>query len=79
MQINEQTSFIYRDFYDYARLIFFNHRGLGYILDSCFDDEKDEYDANYSIYVTQPMDYPDLQRLRTWTDNELKAHKNWSS
>jgi hypothetical protein len=41
----------YRDFYDLPRLILAaDQESRFWILDSDFDDEQDEYSANYNVY-----------------------------
>lgn len=41
----------YRDFYDLPRLILAaDQESRFWILDSDFDDERDEYSANYNVY-----------------------------
>ena len=41
----------YRDFYDVPRMLIVNHRGLKLLLDSPFDQLKDEYSPVYQVYL----------------------------
>ncbi len=43
--------FRYIDFYDVPRTLAVRHRGTLFLLQSAFDDELDDYDSNYSVYV----------------------------
>jgi len=45
------VAFRYADFYDVPRLIFFDHLHAHYLLQSLFNDEKDDYEENYSVYA----------------------------
>jgi hypothetical protein len=45
------TSFQYVEFYDYPRYIVLNHRGKLVLLQSAFDDERDDYPDEYTVYL----------------------------
>ena len=55
---------VYREFYDVPRMFILNHRGLKLLLDSPFDDVKDEYSPSYRVYVLPKT--LDEQRLPSW-------------
>jgi hypothetical protein len=52
---NTMTSFQYVDFYDYPRCIALNHRGKLVLLLSAFDDDRDEYPNEYTVYLLPPV------------------------
>lgn len=45
--------FVYREFYDVPRLIVFKAAGRVYLLDSPFDNERDDYSDLYAVYEIQ--------------------------
>jgi hypothetical protein len=45
------TSFQYGEFYDYPRCIVLAHRGKLVLLHSAFDDERDDYPDEYTVYL----------------------------
>ena len=53
------------DFYDVPRLIMFKYQGHLFLLASYFDDDKDDYDENYSIEL-----------LPSWVEQKI-ADSSW--
>ena len=47
----EMTPFSYGGFYDVPRCITLRHNGKRFLLQSAFDEELDEYPAEYSVYI----------------------------
>jgi len=59
--MSQMIKFAYREFYDVPRLIVVR-RGAGtYLLDSPFDDAKDEYDTEYAVYLMPELNDSDLK------------------
>src|SRR5215467_10985099 len=58
------TQITYREFYDVPRMVILNHRGLKLLLDSGFDESKDEYSLTYKTYIL-PMEL-DERTQRSW-------------
>jgi hypothetical protein len=56
------TPFKYADFYDVPRLIMLRYQNLLFLLASYFDEEKDDWEENYSI---------DL--LPSWVEQKIAA------
>jgi len=48
--MSELVRFKYREFYDFPRLIVVECAGHLLLLDSGFDDEKDEYSDSYEVF-----------------------------
>jgi len=57
--------FKYVDFYDVPRLIMFRYRNHLFLLASHFDEEKDDYEENYSIEL-----------LPSWVEQKI-AESSW--
>jgi hypothetical protein len=57
--------FKYVDFYDVPRFILLKYRGHLFVLANYFDEEKDDYDDNYSIDI-----------LPSWVDQKI-AESSW--
>lgn len=66
------TKIIYREFYDYPRIVIFNYKKNQYLLDSPFDDNIDDYHDNYQIYLMGKI--PDKIINGSW-ENILKFKK----
>jgi hypothetical protein len=47
----EMTGFRYVEFYDVPRCIALRYRGKLLLLQSAFDEERDDYPNSYSVYV----------------------------
>lgn len=47
----EMTPFSYGGFYDVPRCLVLRYRGKRFLLQSAFDEDLDEYPADYSVYV----------------------------
>jgi len=45
------TRFSYVEFYDVPRTIALTHRGKFYLLQSTFDDTRNDYPAEYTVYL----------------------------
>ena len=45
------TTFTYVEFYDVPRTLALTHRGKFYLLQSAFDDTRDDYHEEYSVYL----------------------------
>jgi hypothetical protein len=54
--------FKYVDFYDVPRLIMLRYQNLLFLLASHFDEEKDDYEENYSIEL-----------LPSWVEQKIAA------
>jgi len=50
MSENNWLPIHYRDFYDIPRAFVVEHEGRDYFFDCPFDDELDEYPAEYKVY-----------------------------
>jgi hypothetical protein len=46
-----RVKIVYREFYDVPRMLIVSHRGLKLLLDSPFDESRDEYSPTYRVYV----------------------------
>lgn len=62
----------YRDFYDIPRAIVVQNHGRTYLMISRFDDELDEYAADYAIYEL-PADVAVGIDDMSWVDLELRG------
>ena len=51
----EVTSFKYGGFYDVPRCLSLRYRGRLFLLQSAFDEDLDEYPADYSIYIVPEL------------------------
>lgn len=68
--MSEFVHFRYRDFYDFPRLIVVECAGRLLLLDSAFDDNKDEYPDSYEVFEL-PMD---VQVPTTGSWERLKSY-----
>jgi hypothetical protein len=53
--------FVYRDFYDFPRLVVFQHEGRCILLESVFDAALDDYTPDYTVFqldVREPGSLP---------------------
>src|SRR6267143_4014107 len=55
------TSFRYVEFYDYPRCIVLNYRDKLVLLQSAFDDERDVYPGEYTVYLLPTTAAADLK------------------
>ena len=62
--MTEMTPFIYGSFYDVPRCVSFRYCGKRFLLLSPFDEERDEYPDEYSVYVV-PDSVDDSQPVCT--------------
>jgi hypothetical protein len=58
--------FKYIDFYDVPRVIMFRYRDKLFLLGSYFDDEKDDYARNYSIWI-----------VPSWVEEKITESDSW--
>lgn len=62
--MTQMISFKYAGFFDVPRYIFLSYREWFLLLRSEFDDELDEYEANYTVFVL-----PESVRDLVWKGN----------
>lgn len=60
------TPFKYVDFYDVPRYILLKYRDRLFLLTSCFNEEMDDYEENYSIQI-----------LPSWVEQRIVTEKSW--
>lgn len=53
----EMTPFTYGGFYDVPRCLTLHYRGSRFLLQSAFDEDLDDYPAEYSVYVVPESTY----------------------
>jgi hypothetical protein len=54
------SDFIYREFHDVPRMILTSLNDQAYLLDSPFDEARDDYSPAYTIYEMPPLSTLDL-------------------
>jgi hypothetical protein len=64
--MGERVKFVYRDFYDVPRMIILTRRGIKLLLDSAFDESRDEYSPSYRVYVLPDKIHE--HTLASWED-----------
>lgn len=55
-----RVPFIYREFYDFPRMIILRRGDLRILLESAFDTEADEYSRTYKVFVLPNISEEDL-------------------
>jgi hypothetical protein len=65
--------FKYIDFYDVPRFLLLKYRDHLFLLASYFDEEKDDYDDNYSIDIL-PSWVEQICRWYTQSKSDLEFH-----
>lgn len=53
--------FLYRDFYDVPRVMLVRRGAVTFLLDCPFDETRDEYDAEYTVYLMTALQDSDLR------------------
>lgn len=66
MSESKWVSFEYRGFYDFPRTLLLQHLSRWYLLDSAFDDELDEYEESYTVYLLKGGDWADHAKQADW-------------
>jgi hypothetical protein len=70
----DRVKIVYREFYDVPRMLIVSRRGLKLLLDSPFDDSRDNYSPTYKVYVL-PKEI-DEHTLRSWESLPQMATKS---
>ena len=65
MSENTWLPITYRDFYDIPHLIAVPYKGTLYLLDSPFDDDKDDYSDHFQVYRL-PMELCEQLKALSW-------------
>ena len=71
--MSQKSSFVYRDFYDVARMIVLRRGDLLILLESAFDAKTDDYSNSYAVFVLPHMSQEELDG--SWEGLSARATK----